>query len=85
MTGGTLIVLTAPLTEMIDHAGYFIQMGMASLPVWMQWVIDRKYPQWKDVKRFDDGSARVAPAGLRVLERVLDSSPVNLRICLSES
>jgi hypothetical protein len=27
------IVLTAPLTEMIDHAGYFIQMGMASLPI----------------------------------------------------
>lgn len=71
MTSGTLIVLTAPLTEMIDHAGYFIQMGMASLPVWMQWVIDRKYPTWKDVKRFDDGSARVAPAGLRVLERVM--------------
>jgi hypothetical protein len=24
--GGRRIVLTAPLTEIIDHAGYFIQM-----------------------------------------------------------
>ena len=29
---GKLIVLTAPLTETIDHAGYFIQMALASLP-----------------------------------------------------
>ena len=29
---GKPIVLTAPLTEIIDHAGYFIQMSMASLP-----------------------------------------------------
>jgi hypothetical protein len=28
--GGTLIVLTAPLTEIIVHAGYVIQMSMAS-------------------------------------------------------
>lgn len=27
MTSGTTFVLTAPFTEMIDHAGYFIQMG----------------------------------------------------------
>ncbi|MBL8203684.1 MAG: hypothetical protein JNM09_05590, partial [Blastocatellia bacterium] len=33
--GGKLIVLTAPLTEIIDHAGYFIQMSMASLPIWL--------------------------------------------------
>jgi hypothetical protein len=33
MKTGKLIVLTGPLTEMIDHAGYFIQMGMASLPI----------------------------------------------------
>jgi len=71
MSAGTLVVLTAPLTEMIDHAGYFIQMGMASLPVWLQWVIDRKYPRWHAVRRYDDGSAAAAPAGLRVLERVL--------------
>ena len=29
---GKLIVLTAPLTETIDHAGYFIQMALASMP-----------------------------------------------------
>jgi hypothetical protein len=32
---GARIVLTAPLTEIIDHAGYFIQMSMASLPMWL--------------------------------------------------
>ena len=71
MTTGKKIVLTAPLTEMIDHAGYFIQMGMASLPTWMEWVINRKYPAWREVKRFEDGSAKVAPAGLRILEKVM--------------
>ena len=34
--GGRRIVLTAPLTEVIDHAGYFIQMSMASLPIWLE-------------------------------------------------
>ena len=48
--GGKLIVLTAPLTESIDHAGYFIQMAMASLPIWMEGVINRKYPNWRDVE-----------------------------------
>jgi len=71
MTEGKQIVITAPLTECIDHAGYFIQMAMASIPVWMERVIDRKYPEWRNVKRFDDGSAMVAPAGVRTLERVL--------------
>lgn len=72
MNGGKIIVLTAPLTEMIDHAGYFIQMGVASLPSWMEWMLDRKYPEWRKVKRFEDGSAKVAPAGLRILEKVLE-------------
>ncbi len=71
MSRGKRIVLTAPFTEMIDHAGYFIQMGMASIPIWMEWVMDRKYPEWRNVKRFEDGSAQAAPAGLRVLERVM--------------
>ena len=71
MKRGTQIVLSAPFTEMIDHAGYFIQMGMASIPIWMEWVMDRKYPEWRNVKRFKDGSAHAAPAGLRVLERVM--------------
>ena len=71
MKSGKRVVLTAPLTEMIDHAGYFIQMAMASLPVWMEGVLNRKYPQWKEVKHFSDGSAQFAPAGLRIVERVL--------------
>ena len=71
MKQGRQIVLTAPFTEMIDHAGYFIQMGMASIPIWMEWVMDKKYPEWRNVKRFDDGSAQSAPAGLRVLEKVM--------------
>ena len=56
---------------MIDHAGYFIQMGMASIPIWMEGVLNRKCPEWKNVKRFEDGSANAVPAGLRVLERVM--------------
>ncbi len=69
--GGTLIVLTAPLTETIDHAGYFIQMGMASMPIWMEGVFNRKYPNWRKVEYNDDGSARYMPAGVRVLEEAL--------------
>jgi len=69
--GGKLIVLTAPLTEIVDHAGYFIQMSMASLPVWMEFVLDRKYPSWRDVQCNEDGSARAMPAGARVVEASL--------------
>ncbi len=69
--GGKLIVLTAPLTECIDHAGYFIQMAIASLPAWMQWVIDKKYPGWSRVERNEDGSAKYMPAGVRALEESL--------------
>jgi hypothetical protein len=71
MQGGKLIVLTAPLTESIDHAGYFIQMSMASLPMWLEGILNRKYPKWRDVERNDDNSARYIPAGLRVLEASL--------------
>ena len=71
MNGGKLIVLTAPLTESIDHAGYFIQMSMASLPIWLEGIMNRKYPKWRDVERNEDGSARYMPAGLRVLEAAL--------------
>lgn len=69
--GGKLFVLTAPLTEIIDHAGFFIQMAMASLPVWLEGVLNRKYPQWRDLEYNDDGSARYMPAGVRVLETSL--------------
>ena len=41
--GGKLIVLTAPLTESIDHAGYFIQMALASLPKWLEFVLNKRY------------------------------------------
>jgi radical SAM superfamily enzyme YgiQ (UPF0313 family) len=68
---GALIVLTAPFTETIDHAGYFIQMSMASLPMWLEGILNRKYPKWRDVEYNGDGSARYMPAGLRVLEKSL--------------
>src|SRR5438132_4747658 len=69
--GGARIVLTAPLTEIIDHAGYFIQMSMASLPMWLEGILNKKYPKWRDVEYNDDGSARYMPAGVRVLEAAL--------------
>jgi radical SAM superfamily enzyme YgiQ (UPF0313 family) len=71
MSDGKLIVLTAPLTETIDHAGYFIQMSMASLPMWLEGILNRKYPRWRDVEYNGDGTARYMPAGVRVLEAAL--------------
>jgi len=69
--GGCPIVLTAPLTETVDHAGYFIQMALASLPIWMEGVINKKYPKWREVERAEDGSARYMPAGVRLVEASL--------------
>ena len=71
LTGGKLIILTAPLTEIIDHAGFFIQMAMASMPVWMEGVLNKRYPRWRNLERNEDGSARSMPAGIRVLETSL--------------
>ncbi len=68
---GVPIVLTAPLSEIIDHAGFFIQMSLASVPGQMEWIIDWKYPDWRRIPLEGDGSAVTAPAGLRVLEGVL--------------
>src|ERR1041385_8237814 len=68
---GARIVLTAPLTEVIDHAGYFIQMSMASLPMWLEGILNRKYPNWRNVEYNTDGSARYMPAGARVVEASL--------------
>jgi len=68
---GARIVLTAPLTEIIDHAGYFIQMSMASLPMWLEGILNKKYPTWRNVEYNADGSARYMPAGTRVLEASL--------------
>src|SRR6267378_1333392 len=68
---GASIVLTAPLTESIDHAGFFIQMSLASIPGWMEWVINKKYPTWRNVPLEKNGAAGTAPAGVRVVEEVL--------------
>ncbi len=68
---GTLIVLTAPLTETIDRAGYFIQMALASMPTFLERILDSKYPAWREVERNADGSARYMPAGVRLLEASL--------------
>ena len=77
---GALIVLTAPLTESIDHAGYFIQMAMASLPIWLEGILNRKYPEWRNVEHNQDGSAKYMPAGVRLVEkslqRVYDKSDI---------
>jgi radical SAM superfamily enzyme YgiQ (UPF0313 family) len=69
--GGRQIVITAPLTEIIDHAGYFIQMSMASLPMWLEGILNKKYPDWRKVEYNGDGTARYMPAGARVLEASL--------------
>jgi radical SAM superfamily enzyme YgiQ (UPF0313 family) len=81
--GGKLIVLTAPLTETIDHAGYFIQMALASLPVWMEFVINDKYPTWRKVEHNPDGTARYMPAGVRLVEKSLqrEFSPDDIVVC----
>src|SRR4029078_4295149 len=69
--GGKLIVLTAPLTESSEHAGFFIQMALASIPQWLEFVLNKKYPKWREVERNEDGTARYMPAGGRVLEKSL--------------
>ncbi len=69
--GGGLIVLTAPLTEIIDHAGFFIQMAMASLPLWLEGILNKRYPRWRDLEYNEDGSALYMPAGVRLLEASL--------------
>jgi len=68
---GKLIVITAPLTETIDHAGYFIQMALASLPTRLEGIINSKYPNWKELDHNSDGSAAWMPAGVRALETAL--------------
>ncbi len=81
--GGKLIVLTAPLTETIDHAGYFIQMALASLPIWMEFVINDKYPPWRKVEHNADGTARYMPAGVRLVEKSLlrEFRPEDMVVC----
>ena len=80
---GKLIVLTAPLTETIDHAGYFIQMALASMPKLIERVIDQKYPNWREVERNADGSAKYMPAGVRLVEASLlrEFDPEDIACC----
>jgi radical SAM superfamily enzyme YgiQ (UPF0313 family) len=70
-SGGKLVVLTAPLSEAVDGQNFVLQMSMASMPKWMEFVLNLKYPNWHRVDRRADGSAACMPAGLRVVERAL--------------
>lgn len=47
---GVRIVLTAAPTGVIGQAGYFIQVIMASLPVWIEGILNRKYPRWREIE-----------------------------------
>ena len=46
-------------------------MSMASLPMWLEGILNKKYPHWREVEYNTDGSAKYMPAGLRVLEASL--------------
>jgi len=67
---GYKFILTAPLTEIIDNPGFFIQMGMASMPGWLE-AFSIEISALEEVPLNEDGSCASAPAGLRVLEEVL--------------
>jgi hypothetical protein len=43
-------------------------MSMASLPIWLEGILNRKYPKWRAVEHNEDGTARMMPAGARLLE-----------------
>jgi len=75
--------MTAPLTETVDHAGYFIQMALASLPKRLEGIINSKYPTWRELERNPDGSAKWMPAGVRALEAALlrEYSPDDMVAC----
>ena len=44
---------------------------MASLPMWLEGILNRKYPNWRRLEYNTDGTARYMPAGARVLETSL--------------
>jgi radical SAM superfamily enzyme YgiQ (UPF0313 family) len=79
-------VLTAPLSEAVDGANFVLQMSMASLPKWMEFVLTLKYPNWRRVERNPDGSASCMPAGLRVVEKTLarEFDPEDIVACYPE-
>ena len=76
--GGTPIVLTAPLTETIDHAGYFIQMSMASLPMWLEGILNRKYPTVAE-RRVQRGRLGAVHAGRRSRARGVAAAAASRR------
>jgi radical SAM superfamily enzyme YgiQ (UPF0313 family) len=39
--------------------------------MWLEGILNKKYPKWRDVEYNNDGSARYMPAGVRVLEASL--------------
>ena len=80
---GKLVVLTAPLSEAVDAQNFILQMSMASMPKWMEFVLSLKYPRWHEVDRRADGSAACMPAGVRVVERALarELDPEDIAVC----
>jgi hypothetical protein len=49
----------------------------------MEWVLNKKYPTWRNVEHEDDGSARYMPAGVGVLETALkvDFAADDIAVC----
>jgi radical SAM superfamily enzyme YgiQ (UPF0313 family) len=41
------------------------------MPIWMEFVLNSKYPNWRNVEHNPDGSARYMPAGVRLLQKSL--------------
>jgi radical SAM superfamily enzyme YgiQ (UPF0313 family) len=58
-------------------------MALASLPVWMEFVINNKYPTWRAVEHNADGTARYMPAGVRLVEKSLlrEFRPQDIAVC----
>ena len=59
---------------------------MASLPIWMEGVINKKYPKWRDLEKNEDSSARYMPAGVRLVETSLlrEYKPDDIVACFPE-
>jgi hypothetical protein len=61
-------------------------MAMASLPIWMEGIINKKYPKWRDLEKNEDSSARYMPAGVRLVETSLlrEYQPDDIVSCFPE-
>jgi hypothetical protein len=64
---GIPIVLTAPVTEMAVGSGPDLQTTLDLLPRGLETVLNYLYPQWNNIPNGPDGSALVAPTGLRLV------------------